>query len=188
MAYQHGVYVTEQATSLTPPVQVEASIPFIVGCAPINMTDEANVNEPQLCYSYAEAVGLFGYVPPKLDAASGLEKYEYSISEFLYSQFALFGVAPVMVVNVLDPKKHKKAAETASVTLEAKTGSATIAETGIIPSSVTLGSYVRGTDYELAFDSNGGLVITSLMDEAGVFFARCLRLLSLPLKSLTRLP
>lgn len=169
MAYEHGVYVQEQATSVLPPVQVEAGIPFVVGTAPVGMVDEKNVNKPVLCYSYAEAVAAFGYVPPKLDEASGLEKFEYSISEFVQSQFALFGVAPVIVVNVLDPKKHKKAAETTSATLDAKTGAATIAETGIIPSSVTLESYVRGTDYELTFDAAGNLVITSLTDDGGEF-------------------
>lgn len=169
MAYEHGVYVQEQATSVLPPVQVEAGIPFIVGTAPVGMVDEKNVNKPVLCYSYAEAVAAFGYVPPKLDEASGLEKYEYSISEFIQSQFALYGVAPVVVVNVLDPKKHKKAATATSATLDAKTGAATITEAGIIPSSVTLESYVRGTDYELTFDVDGNLVITSLTNEDGEF-------------------
>lgn len=169
MAYYHGVYVEELATGLTPPVEVDAGIPFIVGVAPINMADESNVNKPQLCYSYADAVKLFGYVPPKLDSASGFEKFEYSISEALYSQFALFAVAPIMVVNVLDPAKHKKATETTSITLDSKKGSVTIAETGIIPSTVTLSSYTRGTDYEVSFDSNGNLVIASLLDTDGGF-------------------
>lgn len=169
MAYKHGVYVSEQATSILPPVEVEAGIPFIVGTAPIGMADESNVNKPVLCYSYAEAVAAFGYVPPKLDEASGLEKYEYSISEFIQSQFALFGVAPVIIVNVLDPTKHKKAATSTSVTLDTKTGSAIIAETGIVPSTVTLEEYAQGTDYELTFDMYGNLVITSLTGDDGTF-------------------
>lgn len=173
MAYSHGVKISEVPTSILPPVEVSAGIPFIVGTAPVNMTDPTNVNKPVLCYSYDEAVAAFGYVPPKLDAASGLKKYEYSISEFIYSQFALFGVAPVMIVNVLDPTTHKITATTKSVTLDAKTGSATIAETGILPETVTLtgsgSAYVKGTDYVLTFDDDGYLVITSKTGASGDF-------------------
>ena len=175
MAYKHGVYVSEQATALLPTVEVAAGIPFIVGTAPVGMADESNVNKPVLCYSYAEAVAAFGYVPPALDAASGLEKFEYSISEFIKSQFSLFGVAPVIIVNVLDPKTHKKSAATQNVTLDSITGSATVAESGIIASTVTLTPsegepYTRGEDFELTYDDDGRLVITSLSDD-GVF--RC---------------
>lgn len=175
MAYKHGVYVSEQATALLPTVEVAAGIPFIVGTAPVGMADESNVNKPVLCYSYAEAVAAFGYVPPALDAASGLEKFEYSISEFIKSQFSLFGVAPVIIVNVLDPKTHKKSATTQNVTLDSITGSAIVAESGIIASTVTLSAsggepYDRGEDFELTYDDEGRLVITSLSDD-GVF--RC---------------
>ena len=127
MAYKHGVQISEVATSILPPVEVEAGIPFIVGCAPVNMTD-GEVNVPKLCYSYAEAVEAFGFVPAAADSSSGLNKYEYSISEFIYSQFALFGVAPVIIVNVLDPTKHKKTATTTNVTLSTSSGSATVAD------------------------------------------------------------
>lgn len=138
MAYNHGVKVSEKATSILPPVSVSAGIPFIVGTAPVNMTDPSNVNKPVLCSSYAEAVAAFGYVPPALDATSGLKKYEYSISEFIYSQFALFGASPVIIVNVLDPAKHKKTASASTVSLS--NGAAKIEETGIILDSLSLGS------------------------------------------------
>ena len=173
MAYNHGVKISEVPTSLMPPVSVSAGIPFIVGTAPINMTDTTNVNRPMLFYSYDEAVAACGFVPAKLDSVRGLKKFEYSISEFFQSQFALFGVSPVIVVNVLDPSKHKKTASTTSVTLDAKTGSAIIAETGILPDSVVItgsgSAYVKDTDYVLTFDSDGQLVVTSKTDVDGAF-------------------
>ena len=175
MAYNHGVKVSEVPTSILPPVEATAGIPFIVGTAPVNMTGAGNVNKPVLCYSYDEAVKAFGFVPPKEDTATGLKKFEYSICEFIHSQFALFGVAPVIIVNVLDPATHKKTAETNSITLDAKTGSATIAETGVLPDSVTItGSgeaYVSGTDYVVSFDEDGFLVVSSLKNEEGEY--RC---------------
>ena len=174
MAYTHGVKISEVPTSILPPVEVSAGIPFIVGTAPVNMADVTNVNKPVLCYSYDEAVAAFGYVPPADDAASKMKKHEYTISEFIKSQFALFGVGPVIIVNVLDPAKHKKTATTTTATFDAKTGAATIAETGIIPCSVTVTNsdgteYTAGTDYVLAFDDDGNLVISSLKDASGAF-------------------
>ena len=56
MAYKHGVYVSEVPTSIIPPVRTTAGLPFVVGTAPINLTDKTNVNRPVLCYSYQEAV------------------------------------------------------------------------------------------------------------------------------------
>lgn len=56
MPYVHGVKTSEVPTSLLPPVQSSAGIPFVVGMAPVNMTDPTNVNKPVLCLSYAEAV------------------------------------------------------------------------------------------------------------------------------------
>lgn len=52
-----------------------------------------------MCQSYAEAVAALGY-------SDDWEKYP--ICEAIYSQFKLYGVAPVVFVNVLDPAKHKK--------------------------------------------------------------------------------
>ena len=64
MAYKHGVYNTEQATSLTVPIQGSAGLQVIFGTAPIHLAKDpaAAVNTPKLVYSYKEAVelSLFG--------------------------------------------------------------------------------------------------------------------------------
>lgn len=171
MAYQHGVVVSETPTGVLPPVEVESAIPFVVGTAPVNMTDTTNVNKPILCSTYAEAVAAFGYAPAQ---GSGLKKFDYSISEFLQSHFALFNAAPVIIVNVLDPATagHKATATATAVTLDAKTGSATIAEQGILASTVEItndGDPV--TEVDLTFDSNGYLVVTAKKNSLGVFQA-----------------
>ena len=114
MAYKHGVYVSEVPTSILPPVEVNAGIPMIIGTAPVNMTDPTNVNKPKLCYSYEEAVKEFGFVPAEEDTTSGLKKFNYSICELIYSAFSLYRVAPIIVVNVLDPTTHNKNCKTTS--------------------------------------------------------------------------
>ena len=97
MAYKHGVYVSEQPTSIVPPVRVGAGLPVFVGTAPVNQTDITNVNKPILCYSYSEAVQAFGF-------SKDFDKF--TLCEAIYSQFALFNVAPVVLINVLDVDEH----------------------------------------------------------------------------------
>lgn len=169
MAYNHGVKVSEKATSILPPVSVSAGIPFIVGTAPVNMSDPSNVNRPVLCSSYAEAVAAFGYVPPVLDEVSGLKKYEYTVSEFIYSQFALFGASPVIIVNVLDPSKaaHKSTATATSIRLNAD-GEAVIGESGIILNSISVGESTPAVSASGSYEGSGSAELEAVAAEAGV--------------------
>lgn len=175
MAYEHGVRISEQATSLLPTVEVSAGIPVIIGTAAVNMADPENVNKPKLCYSYAEAVEAFGHVPAELDPESGLKKFRFSISELIQSAFSLYGVCPIIAINVLDPAKHKCTVSATSVRLDPKTGQGVVEETGILPAGLTLSSesrnYSVNDDFVLSFDDDGFLVITSLKNEDGDF--RC---------------
>ena len=172
MAYKHGVIVSEVPTTVLPPVEVSAAIPIVFGTAPVNMTDPTCVNKPVLAYSYDEAVAALGYVPPA--EQGGVKKHAFTLCEAIKSQFALFAVSPIILVNVLDPKTHKTAATTQTVTLDAKTGQAVIAEAGILPDSVTItpsnaSAYVKDTDYVLSFDGDGNLVVASLTEPGGTF-------------------
>lgn len=173
MAYKHGVYVSEVPTSILPPVQVNAGIPMIIGTAPVNMTDPTNVNKPKLCYSYEEAVKEFGFVPAEEDSTSGLKKFNYSICELIYSAFSLYRVAPIIVVNVLDPTTHKKNCTATSVQFDAKTGIAKIAETGVLPNTLVLKAgektLTKDTDFVVSFDTDGTMILSSLKNQDGDF-------------------
>lgn len=171
-SFEHGVRTSETATSLLATTEVLSAVPFVVGIAPVNMVDNPSVNRPLLCYSYAEAVQSLGFEPAKADA-NGIKKYRFNLSEFIYSTFNFYGQTPIILVNVLDPTKHKKAADSISVTISSRTGSATVSELGIIPSSLTItkpedaGKYVKDVDFITSFDEEGNLVISSLSDEDG---------------------
>ena len=175
MAYVHGVRTSEVATSLLPAAEVDSAITIVIGTAPINQVDETNVNKPVLCYSYAEAVKAFGFQKATLKD-TGFKNYDFTLSEAMYAFFQLYNVAPVVFVNVLDPKKHKETAKTTSLTIDKKTGSATIKEAGILLSSLVLrkdaGSepYVLGVDYVTEFDDDGYVVVTSLTDTSTTDF------------------
>lgn len=174
MPYKHGVYVSEVPTSLFPAATVESALPVVFGTAPVNMTDPSNVNKPVLCNTYDEFVKAFGFVPARLDSTTNLEKFDFSLCEVAYALFSLFGAGPAVFVNVADPTQHKVTATTVSITLDEHTGSAVVAETGIIPSTVTItpassSSYTVDEDYTLSFDDDGFLVVTSLTNEGGEF-------------------
>ena len=98
MAYKHGVYNTEQATSLTVPVQGIAGLQVIFGTAPIHLAKDpaAAVNTPKLVYSYKEAVEAVGY-------SDDFENF--TLCQSISACFQVFNVAPIILVNVLDPNK-----------------------------------------------------------------------------------
>lgn len=162
MAYKHGIYGREVPTSLVPMTQINAGLPVVFGTAPIHLaTNPAKVNEPVLCYKYDEAVQSLGYSDNWAD---------YTLCEFMYSQFALFNMAPVVFVNVLDTAVHKTTVndQTAEVQ-EDKTVILPAADAVLIPSlkvksAEDNGELVKNTDYTAAYNSDGQLVITVLKE------------------------
>lgn len=156
MAFRHGVYKQEVATSLISPVRTESGLPVIVGTAPIHLAadEEAlqNVNKPQLIYNYNEAVNLFGF-------SRDWEKY--TLCEFIYSQFALFGMSPCVLINVLDPAKHKQVVSPADVTIT--DGLANLGQDVILANGVTFETgteYTAGVDYSLAYNEDGDAIFS----------------------------
>lgn len=165
MAYRHGVYVSEVPTSILPPVTAAAGLPVVFGTAPVNLTADpaANVNKPVLAFSYAEAVQALGLQPAN---AQGL--FDFTLSEFIKSHFALFAVAPVVLVNVLDPATHRASVTAEAVALDGDT--APLASVGVLKDTVVVKNsdgtttYVAGTDYEVTFNGAGMAIINRLAD------------------------
>lgn len=169
MPYQHGVRVLEQATSIVPPILGTAGLQVVFGTAPINLADDPYkvTNTPLIAYSWAEAVKQLGY---------SADYKNYTLCEAMYASFQLIGVAPVIFINVLDPKKHKKKNEAATVPVEEM--EAVVPITGILKDTVTV--KMKGadeesedtplgfeTDYLLSFDDDGNLLVTLIAGGAG---------------------
>lgn len=159
MAYRHGVYISEVPTSVSPPVEASAGLPVVVGTAPIHLAEtQEYVNKPLLAYTYEEAVKALGY---------SSDWKNYTLCEFIKSHLQLFGVAPVVLINVLDPSKHKTSVTAESVTLDSN-GQALLAKNGVLLSTVVVKSsdgatsYERNTDYTIAFNDDEKAVITRL--------------------------
>lgn len=145
-AYKHGVYVSEVPTKVIPPVRVDCGLAVVIGTAPVNMAKEdLAVNTPKLIQNYEDAVKFFGFS----------EDFEnYTLSEFIYSQFVLYGIGPVVLINVLDKDKHKKAGKVKDLVIE--NGKGKIDEKGILPESLVIKSqdktFKLGEDYTILFE------------------------------------
>lgn len=143
MAFRHGVYKSEVPTSIIAPAQSESGLPVVIGTAPVFMGEQDCVNSPRLIYTYEEAVKIFGYSD---DWAN------YTLSEFIYSQFALFGQSPCVLINVFDPAKHKQV-----ITADGD-GENYLAVDG----RVNLGKdIISADDYELLYDDEGNAYIST---------------------------
>lgn len=168
MAYKHGVYGYELPTSIVPPVTSTAGLTVVFGTAPIHLLDEPEkaVNRAEIAYTYSEAVQKMGY-------SADFEKY--TICEAISSHFALFAVAPLVMINVLDPNKHAVAG---SETVQVAKGEGVLLADGVLKSTVIVKSADGLTthnaeDYELEFDDAGKLhIYTSVASEITVEFER----------------
>jgi hypothetical protein len=158
----HGVNITEVPTGVVPPVSVTAGLPVYVGTAPINQGDPTSVNKPVLCATLADYVATFGPIPD----SSTWDKW--TLAEAASAHFSVFGVGPIVCINVIDPAKS---AHVTKHTDEAHTlgsdGTAKLTFFGAVLLTVvvkltTTGhpAMTLGSDYTLAFDDNGMLVVT----------------------------
>ena len=94
----HGAKADKLTTSVSTPNVAASGIIFAVGTAPVQMVEDKKINEVIMANNYAEAVKILGYSD---------DWKKYSLCEVIYTAFQLYTVAPIFLVNVLDPAKHK---------------------------------------------------------------------------------
>lgn len=100
MAFQHGVYIQELDTKILGVRTCDSALPFVVGTAPVESLQTMPINEAKICYSYQEYITTFGEVP------TNKAESNYTLSEFARIYYTLYGMTPVIFVNVFDPSKH----------------------------------------------------------------------------------
>jgi len=150
----HGVKATQVQTSLIVPNVAGSGITFAVGTSPAHMVARGTVQKPVYGDSYNQSVLQLGYS----DEWTREGKPFYSLCEVMFAHFRLYGTAPVIFVNVLDPEKHRTIKAPAVFPLVE--GRARLPLEALID-TVTVTDYIRGTDYELFYD-NRGLVLEIL--------------------------
>lgn len=163
---KHGVYVSQQATSVSTPVVAQSGVPFVVGVAPVQAAEKAaKAGVPVLCTSWAEAVEKLGYSD---DWAT------YTLCEFMYSHFKLYACQPVIFCNVLDISTAKETVAAADLTVS---DHKTMLPIGAINDSTlvvkTTGEsgtvYVKGTDYDTYY--KGENLVIELMSTGTAYSA-----------------
>lgn len=152
--YKHGVYASEQPTTMSAPIAGTAGLQVVIGTAPVNMLKDpaSAVNAPKLVTTYAEAVAAMGYSP---------DFKNFTICESISASFQVMGVAPMVLINVLDPTKHKKAL--AETEVQINSGVAVLEAQGVLLDGLVVKAgdtaLTAGTDYTTAWNSDGTLNI-----------------------------
>lgn len=102
MAYEHGVRIIENPTSLTHPLIGTAAFQVAVGVSPVNLAKDPykSTNVVKIAHNLAEASEAVGYSKNLKD---------YNLNQSISATFVKFAVGPIALINVLDPKKHKTA-------------------------------------------------------------------------------
>lgn len=162
MAYQHGIGIKENATSIPAPIAGTAGLQVVFGTAPVNLLADpcSAVNKLIIAYSLADAVAELGY---------STDYESYTLCQSMDANFRLFGVAPVIFCNVLDPAKHKTTQEETECELSG--GQATLKVTGMLLDTVTVkagDTKISKDNYITSFDDDGYVVVTLTAGQTSV--------------------
>ena len=110
--YKHGVYTSELPTSLLGIVTCDSAVPVFVGAAPFpngGTVADLNSNSAVLGYNLSDYKAKHGY-------DSDFSKW--GLCEAAHVQFDIYGIAPAVFVNVMDPATHKSEVEAEARTVE----------------------------------------------------------------------
>jgi hypothetical protein len=159
MAYKHGVYNSEQDTSLTAPVEGAAGLQVIFGVAPIHLSSDpaAAVNTPMLCYSFKECQQAWAIRTTSRNSHP---------CQSIDASFRVFNVAPVILVNVLDPAKAAHTTENVAASYDVADAQVIYDKDFVLLGSLVVkngeATLVAGSDYTATHDDAGKVVITLL--------------------------
>lgn len=162
--FHHGVRFRELETTIRAMVTADSAISFVVGSAPVWQVagGSENVNKVVMCYSLAEARAAFG---------EGKNWNIDTLEEHIRSTFINFNGGPVFLVNVVDPNTGSTAVPSPPAGYPVANHRVTLPGINAIFDSVVIvyeddngdeqtASY--GRDYTMAYNAEGGLVITLL--------------------------
>jgi hypothetical protein len=163
MAVSHGFNLTEATTSVSAPVQVSSGLQIIVGTAPVNqLANPAAVNTPLYVSTYKEAVAAVGW-------SSDFAKY--TLCEAISANFQVVGTAPIVVINVLDPKNKKHITALDETSVQVNDGVAEIDKVGILLEKLVVKkdttTLTADVDYIASFNDDGTVSLALIIGGAG---------------------
>ena len=155
--YKHGIRTSRRATQLAIPITSNGCLQCVIGTAPVNLAADPydTVHKPFVFHNKAAAIAGLGYCT---------DFEHYTLCQSMYATFDVFGVAPLIMINVLDPTKHVKAELSKEYTVEA--GKMKITETGILLDKLSIAStgesetvYTPDEDYVASFNTDGTVTV-----------------------------
>lgn len=154
MAVNLGVHVSRQDTAVPTKNEAATGVPFVVGTAPVQSAAKpAKPNRPVLVRSWDEAVEQLGF---------DYDWKKYTLCEFMYSNFQLFGCRPVIFCNVLDPDTMKtRAGETSYEVSDHRVRlplGTIIDDTMEVRDENGEAALMRDTDYSVFYDTDACVV------------------------------
>lgn len=96
MSIKHGVYAIENETSIKI-TKSSSGLPVYLVTAPVHRATDPKINVPQICYKLSDVSKYFGFEAGNHDFTSN------KVAEIFFQYEA---IAPVVLINVLDPSKH----------------------------------------------------------------------------------
>lgn len=164
MPYSHRIDTFEKNTPLAVPVSGTAGLQVVIGLSPVNMADDPlkAVNNPVIARTYNEAASQLGYCT---------DFENYTLCQSINASFMVFPVSPVIFINVLDPRKHKKEYSREDILVSSRI--ATVEDIGILLEDLKVSvtgeegetELERDKDYVVEFNTVGGLAVSLLSSE-----------------------
>ncbi len=159
--YKHGISTNRDA-DISADAQQAARVQVAIGTAPVNLLDKPSdaVNVPILVKNRSE-------VKQYLGACKDYENYTLMQTTLAFTKI---GIAPVVMINVLDPANPKHITAVAGKDYELTKGSTTVPVAGILLSSLVVSSGEEqgeaDVDYVAAFDEDGYVSVAVTGDGA----------------------
>lgn len=164
--YKHGIRTSHRATQLAVPVTSDGCLQCVIGTAPVNLATNPydTVNKPFVFHNKSAAIAGLGYCT---------DFENYTLCQSMYATFDVFGVAPLIMINVLDPEKHVKAELSKEYPVES--GKVKVPETGILLDKLSVSSskepestYKLDEDYIASFNTDGTVTIAIVSTGAAI--------------------
>lgn len=169
MAYQYGVYTSENATSIQAGRSAASALPLVFGIAPWWTASKpltaAEALKPRSVRSYASYQEQYG-----ISSLLGDDGWaNYSLDSFARAWWLYGGQGEAFVWNVLDPKVNGTlVTPSPTITVGAGTTSYAITTNNSCPyvEKIVDGgtTFAQGTDYSLSYSSSGALSVFLISD------------------------
>ena len=149
--YKHGIESGRRANTQDDVVQAQKA-QAVVGVAPVNLLADpmAAVNKPVVITKSADMIGCMGV---------STDYKHYTLMQSYLTSIKKYGVAPVVMINVLDPSNERHITAVAGEEYELTNGCTKIKVEGIMLKSIMVSSGdtqgEEGKDYVAAFDADG---------------------------------